>query len=456
MSKRRFRAILTLFLGLICAPSQTSGTQDHITIDLRTKRVSADVSAWTVKQILTRIVSRTGWDVMLEPGTTLSAKPSTRFSDAPMGRALGRLLPDLSFLLSPKTDGPAHLLIFTTQAREATEKLEIKTARIKKHLVIRLKKSSKRSIEEIAANLGGKVVTAIKGTNAYLLEFPYDNAALLARDALLRDDSVAGTDFNYRLSGPAANARVPTSNRPLSIKPGSRPDGSQNIVALIDTPVQRDAANSAFLLNPITVAGQTSSVDNGSPTHGTSMFETLLRGLDSVSDEGTSDVRVLPIDVYGDNGATTTFDVAAGLIAATEAGASIAILALGSTADSPFLHSIVQQADAAGLTMIASAGNEPTTDNVFPAAFPEVTAVTAGARNGTIADYANRGNFVDIVGPGTSLIEYQDTRFIINGTSPAAAHVAGVVAGMSDVPGATHDSILGALKVQFAPPTTNP
>ena len=106
--------------------------------------------------------------------------------------------------------------------------------------------------------------------------------------------------------------------------------------------------------------------------------------------------------------------------------------------------------------MIASAGNEPTTDNVFPAAFPEVTAVTAGARNGTIADYANRGNFVDIVGPGTSLIEYQDTRFIINGTSPAAAHVAGVVAGMSDVPGATHDSILGALKVQFAPPTTNP
>ena len=55
------------------------------------------------------------------------------------------------------------------------------------------------------------------------------------------------------------------------------------------------------------------------------MFETLLRGLDSVSDEGTSDVRVLPIDVYGDNGATTTFDVAAGLIAATEAGASIAI-----------------------------------------------------------------------------------------------------------------------------------
>ena len=82
-----------------------------------------------------------------------------------------------------------------------------------------MKKSSKRSIEEIAANLGGKVVTAIKGTNAYLLEFPYDNAALLARDALLRDDSVAGTDFNYRLSGPAANARVPTSNRPLSIKP---------------------------------------------------------------------------------------------------------------------------------------------------------------------------------------------------------------------------------------------
>ena len=221
-------------------------------------------------------------------------------------------------------------------------------------------------------------------------------------------------------------------------------------MALIDTPVQRDAANSAFV-EPTTVAGQTSSVDNGSPTHGTSMFETLLRGLDSVSDEGTSDVRVLPIDAYGDNGATTTFDVAAGLIAATEAGASIA-MALGSTAESlsPF-HRATSR--CAGLTSDCFSQYHHH-DNVFPAAFPEVTAATAGARNGTIADYANRGNFVDIVGPGTA-IEYQDTRFIINGTSPAAAHVAGVVAGMSDVPGATHDSILGALKVQLPcrPPT---
>lgn len=455
MNNSQPTVLILLLSAMIAAPGLATAAQEHLVIDLRNKRISADVQSWTIKKILTRIVSRTGWEIMLEPGTTLSAKPSTRFSNAPLGKAFGRLLPDLNFLLTPQADGPAHLLVFTSQARKATEKLELKTDRIKKHLIVRLKKGSDKTIEEIAADLGGKVVSSIKGTNAYLLEFPYDNAALLARDALLRNEDVAGTDFNYQLSGPSSTSPISLANRPLSIKPGSGPDGTQNIVALIDTPVQRDAANSAFLLDPITIAGNVANLDSGSPTHGTSMFETFLRGLDSVSDEGaTTDFRVLPIDVYGDNGATTTFDVAGGIIAATEAGAAIAVMALGSSADSPFLRSIVQQADDAGLTMIASAGNEPTTDNVFPAAFPQVTAVTAGARNGTIADYANRGEFVDIVGPGTSLVEYQDSRFIISGTSPAAAHVAGVVAGMSNVPGATHDSILGALKLQFSPPTT--
>ena len=47
--------------------------------------------------------------------------------------------------------------------------------------------------------------------------------------------------------------------------------------------------------------------------------------------------------------------------------------------------------------------DEPSTIPVYPAAYPDVVAVTAGDKKGNIAPYANRGSFVDVVAPGVSL-----------------------------------------------------
>ena len=59
-------------------------------------------------------------------------------------------------------------------------------------------------------------------------------------------------------------------------------------------------------------------------------------------------------------------------------------------------------------------------------------AVTAGDRNGQIASYANRGSFVDIMTPGTSLVPYGGQSYIVNGTSAAAAYASGIAAGLAD------------------------
>jgi hypothetical protein len=75
-----------------------------------------------------------------------------------------------------------------------------------------------------------------------------------------------------------------------------------------------------------------------------------------------------------------------------------------------------------------AAGNYPSTANTYPAAYPEVVAVTAGDKKGNIAPYANRGEFVDVIAPGVSVVQFNGQSFLINGTSASTAYVTGTAA----------------------------
>lgn len=445
------RHILILIAGWLLIGPTALGYGEYVSVNMRTQRVSADVDGWGLTKTLTALVTKTGWQVFIEPGTRPSRRASAKFDDASTGTALSQLLPGIKFSLTSRPNTPAQLLLYSTTAARATEAVKLKTKRLKNQLVVALKRNSEKTIEEIANNLGAKVVGKIPAINAYRLEFPYDNAALLGRDALLRDDNVAGVDFNYKVDQPRGSFGTDSTTRGLSIKPGSGPDGSRTIVALIDTPVQPDVPHSGFLLNSISVA-QGTPPPSDAPSHGTSMFQSLLRGLDAgVGSATEANVRVLPIDIYGNSESTSTFHVANGIVSAVNEGASIVNLSLGSTADSQFLHSVIQEATARGVTFIASAGNEPTTDNVYPAAYPDVLAVTAGNRDGEIASYANRGDFVDVVGPGTTVVNYQNENYRVTGTSPASAYMAGVAAGLATTTGANPKAIQAGLTVEYAP-----
>ena len=137
-------------------------------------------------------------------------------------------------------------------------------------------------------------------------------------------------------------------------------DGAGVIIGLIDTAVQRQgAAFEKFLLPGISIAGDP-SISTDQPTHGTSMFETLLRGI-SVFNEGnnSSGVRILPVDVYGPNGTTTTYEVAEGIYQAMQKGATSINLSLKSDGDTPFLSNIIRAGSETGHKFIASAGNTP-------------------------------------------------------------------------------------------------
>lgn len=411
------------------------------TLDWRTEenRVSADISTWTLEQTLERIATITGWHIYLEPGTKQDV--SVKFANRAPDKALDLLLGELGRALLPPTNGVnSRLLVFRSQQERATQFIQAKLAAtstnktaipIPNELVVTLKPGE--SIEALAKKLGAKVIGKIDGTDTYRLKFEDEEATKSARETLKNDPAVASVDNNYNMI-PTPNAQaLGPGGMPLNLHPKAVPDGDRIIVGLPDTAVQAKGSTFAeFLLPAMSVVGDAQPSDNA-PTHGTSMVDAAIRGVASVGDDLLSRVRILSVDVYGNNANTTTFDVAAGITKAINGGAMIINLSLGSEGDSSLLWQVIKDAHNQGVVFLASAGNEPVTTPTYPAAYPEVIAVTAGDGRGNLASYANRGSFVDVMGPGTVPVNYNGQLWRVTGTSPATAFISGIAAGYADL-----------------------
>jgi hypothetical protein len=410
-------------------------------------RVAAEISSWELPKVLQTIASATGWQIFVEPNT--HRKVSTKFKDRPPGEALSLLLGDLSFALLPQSNSPPKLFVFRTSLQEATkliQPVETKpnpTAKpIPNELIITMKKGAK--IDELAKKLGAKVIGRADRLNAYRLSFDSADAAQAAREQLKANSDVEAVDSNFQIQRPEPTESLSLSSGAPGFNLKPRATGGGPIVGLIDTAIQpQGGAMDAFMLPPLSVAGEVKPSD-ASPTHGTSMFETILRGL-SLNDK-ESGVKILPVDVYGNNPSTSTFDVAYGIAQAINAGANPINLSLGSSGDSPFLHKVISDGAAQGVVFFAAAGNEPTAAPSYPAAYPEVFAVTAGTRDGSIASYANYGSFVDLAAPGTAMVQFNGQSWLVVGTSASTAFASGLAAGMVDGHKMTPDQINTALQ----------
>ncbi len=427
--------------------------------------MDADIQDWPLDTLLKQIAAKTGWQVFVEPNTRQEV--STKFKDLTPGDALRRLLDRLNFALLPQTNAPAHLYVFRTSMGEATQAVRgaddaAKGAHAKaiaNELIVRVKPGT--DIEALARALGAKVIGKIDGLNAYRLQFKDAAATDLARRTLGVNSDVTGVDNNYAYDLPT-NLRdvLSTSVAPLQLRARTGTGSGGPVIGLIDTAVQKlDGPLNDFLLPAVSVAGD-AQASSDTPAHGTAMAETLLRGIQAATTSGSSTAKILPVDVYGASGSTTTFDVAAGVYLAVfdptqTHGATILNLSLGSDGDSPFLRDLLQQASKQGVTILAAAGNTPTTTPTYPAAYPEVIAVTAGDRNGQISNYANRGDFVDLVAPGSSIVYFNGQPYYVSGTSAATAFASGLAAGLSDGSHRTTAEIEAALKQMLgakAPP----
>lgn len=445
------RLILVLLLSTLSAGSAKAADM----LKWETNRVSADIKSTDLTTVLERIAGATGWHVFVEPETLHVV--STKFSDLTPGDALHKLLGDVNFFLMPDAKQP-KLYVFRTRMQNATRLVhpvpiapkEAKSKVIPNELIVRLRPGAK--IEDLAKLLGAKVIGHIDGINAYRLKFDDQSAADAAREQLSSNSDVASVENNYSIERPTVPSQLSSTTVPppqLQLK--DPPATGRIIVGLVDTGVQ-PLGNGLdnFLLKPQSVVdGQP---DPNLPSHGTAMAETILRSLES-NTKGSTSVQILPVDVYGANEATSTFDVANGIVSAYNGGAQIINLSLGSEGDSPSLRDLIKQLSDKNIVFFAAKGNQPVTTPFYPAADPNVFPVTALDPNGQLAAYANRADIPSIPAPGTSIVYYNGKAYYVTGTSPATAYVSGGFAGYMD---ANHKTTSEALPVIQSRLTTNP
>jgi hypothetical protein len=430
------------------------------------RRVDADLRGWPLQRALERIAASTGWEVLVEPGIDLQV--AAKFTGRPEREALATLLADVNFALLPSRTnrGSTRLLVFRSTTTDATLRVKPEAAAagsetkvIPNELIVRLKPGSKLSIAELAKRLGARVAGSIPGLDAYRLVFDDEAAASAARTSLESNEDVASVESNYSMGSPGQIDRLPgIQTPPVSLKARPLKDGSQVVVALLDTGFSAAGSpHSDFLLTGVAIGGEAGAASkaDGGLTHGSAMFETIIEGvsLGQRAAEGTP-IRVLPIDIYGGRQETTTFELAQGIVVALDRGADILNLSLSGPSPSPLVQDVLKQASQAGVLTFAAPGNEPTMLNTYPAAYPETIAVTASDRQGNLASYANRGGFVDLMAPGTSVVPHAGDTWVVNGTSVSTARTAGLAAGLLADSGKPASDIVQQLraKLAFRPP----
>lgn len=354
------------------------------------------------------------------------------------------------------------------------------------------------------------------GPNRWLMTMPRSRAASAASaDATLRwieslrsVPGIVSATPNYQMTAFQSMPLAPTAeelyprqwhydliNGPVAWQ--LAPDGGEGVtVAVLDSGLFRDSGASVWHpdLDANIVPGQ-DFVDNDSLPQdpgsqiGTSVFHgthvagiiaaTLGNSSGSDPDYGMAGVAfnagILPVRVLGEGGTGSSLDLinairwVTGERPAGPPRADIVNMSLGGLPEIPDLEAAIQFGVDRGLLFVGAAGNSSTSAPSFPAASPNVLAVSAVDAAGKLASYSNFGSWIDLAAPGgdasrdgdndgradvvwsTSAVLngglFQPDHIGLQGTSMAAPHVAGVLALMKARNGLLDTSGLRALLV---------
>ena len=449
------RAKLILLLGwLLSIVAFASAGSDVLVWQTASNQVSADIRGEKLWPLLTDIAHQTGWHIFVEPG--IERKADVKFSNLPSGEALKKLLGDLNFAFVPKTNEADQLYVFATTLRAATQRVHVAATNkvavarhVANELILKVKPGT--DIDALAKSLGAKVIGRADKLGLYRLQFADTAAMDAALGQLKSNPDVATVEYNYILDPPVTPQKIANAPvGPVSLTLNPPGDSGRVIVGLIDTPIQSLGADlDKFLLTPVSVTGDNTAANSADPTHATGMAETILRAM--AAQGGGTSAQILPVDVYGNSETATTWNVALGVQAAVNGGATVLNMSLGGTSDSAILADVIQQAIAKGIIVFAAAGNQPVSTPTYPAAISGVIAVAATQGN-QLASYSNFGSFIAMALPGASVVYLGNSAWVVQGTSPATAYASGVAAGVKGASNLTWAQILATMQQKFPVP----
>ena len=173
--------------------------------------------------------------------------------------------------------------------------------------------------------------------------------------------------------------------------------------------------------------------DNGHGSHVAGIIAALNNAIGTVGAAPLADLYA--VKVLNRQGSGYLSDIIEGLDWAIANNMQVVNMSLGTSSDILSFREAVQRVNAAGIVQVAAAGNSGGSVG-YPAAYPEVIAVSATDSGDALASFSSRGPEVDLAAPGVGIYSaYKGTGYAtLSGTSMAAPHVAGSVALVLSVP----------------------
>nr|EKU5536745.1 S8 family peptidase [Acinetobacter baumannii] len=314
---------------------------------------------------------------------------------------------------------------------------------IKNQYIVILNKDagpSKDFAQNIAKQHAGKVLqsydTVLKGFAIYLpdtagaafIEAMKKNPHVLS----VESDTIVNIDATTQSNPDWGLDRIDQKALPLNSTYSYLQTGSGTTAYIVDTGI----LSSHQEFSGRVLSGYTAISDGNGTTdcngHGTHVAGTVGGTTYGVA----KNVNLVPIRILGCDGSGASSNVIAGLDWILKNGKKPAVvnMSLGG-ATSSSLDSAVENLYNNGYVMVVAAGNSNTDAcTSSPARVSKAITVAATDNTDTRASYSNYGSCVDIFAPGSQInsswIGNNTATKILNGTSMATPHVAGVVAEM--------------------------
>ena len=235
-------------------------------------------------------------------------------------------------------------------------------------------------------NLDSDLISA-KYSNMYVLEYGSQDEADKAKSELkdkgakVDTEQVLSMDENTQSSADVVSTKDIDTAINQADKKNAKDYSGKNVIALIDTGTDGSTVDAISFVDEDTTDHQ---------GHASKMIKTIRKQ--------DSNAKILALKALDDNGNGTTASIVSAIQYAIDSHVSIINMSFSGKAndDTSLIEAKVKEAVKAGITVVASAGNNASdASNFVPANVSGVITVGVCSNKGIISNYSNYGDDVD-------------------------------------------------------------
>lgn len=273
---------------------------------------------------------------------------------------------------------------------------------VKSTVLLRIKPGTpEKDLTDLVSSVGGDIIEYHKALGVVRLKVPESTDIEELASRLSGKSTIESAEPDYVYSLPPGLKTISAASDDGEESSDQYRPATGMPIAVLDSGLSKDYVDSSFLLGTFDALTPGADISDNLG-HGTQMSLIAAGAVTPVGTTSDSPYTnpVVAVRVFDDNGNTSNATLIRGIDYAISAGARILSMSWGSETASSIMQSAIEYAAENGLILVAAAGNSPTGEPVYPAAYENVIGVGADMPNGEPWEQSNYGDFVAVQAPG--------------------------------------------------------